>query len=604
MKKSLFYKIFLIVFIFASCNGKDDDTTPDGKNGKGNGKGFGGDPTKFGNVGEGKDAKGQIRKTQEVSKSVVRKFKTVLDEYFKLAKDGYPKDECNKVAEKFIKLKDEKGGEKIVSFLYNAGVTYYRCGMKDKAKDTFKQVLDKDKTFPPAKIALLLMEEIDDIKDLIKHEKDIMRDNYSLQDPDVNYNFALAYYKIYKDTSKKKYFKPLLEYLRRSLANIGKIKNDTLEAVRIRMNVYALAIQFYLLADKNRHADRDLARIFISSARDYIRQCTGRAAIKDQEAREALAKYHNARGLFELYNDEIGNAFREFKKAKDCVDDDYSANLNIGMLGIKFRQPDLAINSLELILNKFPNSKNKFETNLALGVAYKVYGMELQDMADHQFENKEKLQNKLKGLKAYHKEYKKGVKVLKKALSGKVNIRKMLRHVQPYLEEVFKKPYPYKVILKKLNKGDLTIKQLKEVIGKAEAILENSANNLIPERIKDIEKDLALLKDAKSLRNKAKDFFKKAISTYEKVMAQNKKDYRAKFNLAILLYKTGGLVGDMKTNFARARKLFIQLNKNRKVPKDLRKICRKNSSDIKSALVNLEKIEEEKKKNNKAKGKK
>ncbi|MDA3864800.1 MAG: hypothetical protein PF689_13135 [Deltaproteobacteria bacterium] len=603
MKRSLFYKIFLMIFIFASCNGKDDDTTANGKNGNGKTT-YGGDPTKFGNVGTGKDAKGQIRKSQKVSKSVVRKFKVVLDQYFKLGQDGYPKDECKKVAEKFLKLRDEKGGEKIVSFLYNAGVTYYRCGMKEKAKDIFKQVLAKDETFPPAKIAILLMGKVDNIKDLVKHEKEIMRDNYALQDPDVNYNFALAYYKLYEATSKKKYFKPLLEYLRRSLANIGKIKNDTLEAVRIRMSVYALAIQFYLRADKNRHADKDLARIFISSARDYIRQCTGRSAIKDQEARQALAKYHNARGLFELYNNEIGNAFREFKKAKDCVNEDYSANLNIGMLGIKFRQPDLAINSLELILKKFPNSESKYETNLALGVAYKVYGMELQDMADHQFENKEKLENKLKALQVYYKEYKKGVKVLKKALSGKVNIRKMLRYVQPYLEEVFKKPYPYKVILKKLNKGDLTIKQLKKVIGKAESILENSANNLIPERIKDIEKNLTLLKDANSLRNKAKDYFNKGISTYEKVMAQNKNDYRAKFNLAILLYKTGGLVGDMKTNFARARKLFIEINKNRKVPKDLRKISRKNFSDIKSALVNLEKIEEEKKNPPKAKGKK
>jgi hypothetical protein len=54
-----------------------------------------------------------------------------------------------------------------------------------------------------------------------------------------------------------------------------------------------------------------------------------------------------------------------------------------------------------------------------------------------------------------------------------------------------------------------------------------------------------------------------------------------------LLYKAGDLMGDMKTNYKKARTLFVKLKKMRGVSRKYRGIAKKHASDIKSTLIRL-----------------
>ncbi|MBU1239665.1 hypothetical protein KKF84_20905 [Myxococcota bacterium] len=581
------YLLLVLVFTVSAC--KEKKTTPD--NGNGTGKGNGTvvkDPTDFTNKGNGPKGTttGPKGSTKVVSKSMIRKFNAVLTAFYALADQGWPKDGCKKVADRFDDLLKEKGAEKVVSFVYNAGVTYFRCGMNDKAKAAFEKTLSMDGSFPGARMALLIIKAGGDAKSLLSHETEIMKDNFSLQDPDVNYNFALAYYERYKKSGGQANIKKLLGYLRRALANIGKIDNKTLEAVRVRMEVYTLSILFYMEAERRKDANIDLAKVFLAQARDYIRPCSGKLAIKDIHARHALARFHNAYGLLQLEEKNIGRAFDEFKKAIACNSDDFSANLNLGMMGIQFREPELAIKSLELIINKYGSRAQAKDAHLALAVAYKVYGMKLQDMADNQFENKERLEGKLKRAEAIQKELKKGLDILNKALSAS-NIRTHLKRAQPYVEQVKRRVWNTTLILKKLDKGEITVKQIKDDLKKTQAALDNSVNNYFPKAIAELSAQLTKLKDVGSLRTEAKSFFVKSKEGYEKYMGSNPNDYRVVYNLAILLYKAGDLLGDMTGNLAKARELFEKLMKMRSATKAYKEIARKHSADIKTTLVRL-----------------
>ncbi|MBN2725630.1 MAG: hypothetical protein JXR95_16315 [Deltaproteobacteria bacterium] len=581
-----FILLSLALVLTVGCKGKDDSkTTPDG----GNNVTTGGPRVDPNDPTAPVKGPGVARKphTTAVSKGLSKKFAAIMSKYYKLAAKGWDSKDCEKVADEFSDLLKEKGGEKVATFAYNAGVTYFRCGKTDKAMDYMKKAVSMAGSYPAAQMTIAIIESNNNPEALLKYENDLMKDTESLSDPDINYNYAMIYYQMYKKSGRSVHMKKLLDYLRRSLANIGKINKDTLEAVRIRSQVYALTLLFYLEADRRKDANIDLANVFTQQAREFVgKTCSGKGAITDKWAMIALANYHNAAGLHAIYEKNIGRAFEEFKKAVECDPNDYSANLNIGMMGIRFRQPLLAIKSLELVISKYPSKSGTSEAELALGVAYKVYGMKLQDMADNQYENKDRLENSLKGIKEVHKAYKKGLELCEKALGGG-DVRKLLTKLQPYIEEVKRRAWNAAAIRKGLDKGEITVKQIKADVKFAKNILDDAVNNKIPKRIQNMEAELTKLADVNKLKSDAKTNFEKSKSTYERYIGKHSGDYRPVFNLAVLMYKAGDLMGDSEGNMKKALDMFSKVSSMKGVDKNTAAMAKKYSADIKSTLIRL-----------------
>lgn len=596
MKTSKLILVALLTMVFGACTGGKKDTTPATGPEPEGGKPVAGtpdpaDPTALKPDGPGTPVgptTGPATTTEDktVSKAVNTKFQEALKAFFAASDAGWPKDQCEKVAKAFLDLNKEAGGEKIASFPYNAGVAYQRCGMNDKAKEAYRRALSLDPSFPSAKSGLILI-DMTNPEDMIKHEAELMRDSYAMQDPDIQYNLALAYYLRYAREGQDKNRKPLIDTLRKALASSGKIPNDTLEGSRIRLKIYALSILFYLEAEKRKDANANLARIFIGQAKDYFRPCVGDKGIKDVYAREALAMYYNAYGLYVLSQGTLGPAFDEFKKALECEPDNLSANLNVGMLGVSVREPDSAIKALELVAAKYPKHPQTSEAELALAVSYKVYAMTLQDMADHQFENKERIQMEIDRFKEALKVMQQALAVFDQVLKGD-NIRAVI----PKLADVL--GVDAKSMQASLDKGELTVKMIKDQVEKDKVRYETAVNDSIPKMLKDREAELARLADGDKLKAEAKGFFEKSRGQYEKVLAAFPNDYRVAFNLAMLYYKAGDLLGDLKGNYAKAQVLFEKVQNLKGAPKEHKEFAQKYASDIKSALVRLKEVEEEK----------
>lgn len=599
MKTRNIAAIFVLSLVFGACAGGPKKTTPatgpEPEAGDANKPADAGKPSDAGKPADSGTptpsgpASGPATTVadKEVSKALNKKFQDALKGFFAASNAGWPKDQCEKVAESFLGLLKENGGEKVATFPYNAGVAYSRCGMLDKARDAFRKALSLDPAFPSAKAALALL-DLRSPEDFLRHEADLMKDSYAMQDPDIQYNLALAYFTRYAREGGEKNSKPMLDALRKALASSGKIPNDTLEGTRIRMKIYGLSILFYLEADKRKDANVSLARIFIQQARDYFRPCAGEQAVKDVYAREALAMYYNASGLYMLQQGNLGPAFDEFKKAKECENDNLAANLNIGMLGVSVREPEMAVRALELVVSKYPKAPEIKEAELALAVAYKVYAMTLQDMAEHQFENKERIQMEIDRLKEAMKMLQQQLDVAEQVIKGD-NVRAMI----PKIAEVTNGDA--KAMQAALDKGEVTVKMIKDEFAKIKPRLEEAIKETLPKRLKDREEELAKLADVEKLKSEAKQYFEKARGQYEKTLAANPGDYRVAFNLAMLYYKAGDILGDIKVNYGKAKDLFDKVQNFKKVPKDYVEFAKKYSSDIKSALVRLNEVEQEKK---------
>ncbi len=593
MKTRNIILIVLVTWIFGACTGgkKDETTTPvaDGP-GPRTGPPPGSIDPKTGEVvPAGGPAAGPVTtEDRTLSRNLATRFQEVLKSFFEASDKGWPKAECEKVGKAFLALNKEAGGERIASFAYNAGVAYSRCNMTKQAREAYQLALSIDPHFPSAKSGLLLL-DLKNPEDYLKHEADLMRDSYAMQDPDIQYNLALAYFIQYSRAGNAKVRAQLLDALRKALASSGRIPNETLEGTRIRLKIYGLAILFYLEADRRKDANANLARIFIGQARDYFKPCTGEQGVKDVYAREALAMYYNAYGLYVLSQGTLGPAFDEFKKAQECEPENLAANLNIGMLGVSVREPEMAIKALELVTTRYPKIPEIREAELALAVSYKVFAMTLQDMSENQFANKERIQMEIDRFREAIKLGEAQLQVYEQIIKGD-NVRALI----PKLAEIT--GGDARAMQAQLDKGDVTVKMIQDDVARVQPRIATAVRDVLPARIKEKEEELARLEDANKLRAEARGFFEKSRTQYEKTLAAIPNDYRVAFNLAMLYYKAGDLLGDLTGNYKKAQDLFDRVFKNKQTPKQYKDFAEKHSSDIRSALVRLKEIEDEKKK--------
>ena len=525
------------------------------------------DVTDVGGPSEGKSAAPTARariKSKKVSKGLNKKFQAILKEFYKAGNEGWTKDKCNDIAGKFMALLKEKGGEKIATFAYDAGVTYVRCGMKDKATDAFKKALSLDKYHPGAQVALLWLRERNVLSHMSQLSK-IYNQPGNVGDPDVNYNLALGYYLKYRQTHNMKLFRKLMDHLRRTIASIGPLQNDSAEASRAYARAYTLVFLAYLEAAKQGHANIGFIKIFRGQALPHILPCDGEGAVKDSASRQALAQFHNANALAFLYVGSIGSAFDEFKDALTCHPEDFAANLNIGMMGIRFREPEMAIKSLELVLHKYSNAPEAKEASLALAVAYKVYAMKLYDMSANAFDSKERLKIQLERYKQMKKAINKGIKNLQKIVDGK--------KIPP-----------------EVKAGKMTMKEAKALAEREKRRFERGLKRL-DAKLEKIQKQLDMLGDPDSLKTKASEYFRKSRAQYEKVLAKQPSDSRVVFDMAALYYDAADqLGGDKVANYRKARSLFKKYLGMKGVSKSRKKIARKYISDLDSLIHGLEEL--------------
>lgn len=120
--------------------------------------GCGGAKVQVGGEGGGEGGIGEDGKPI-ISKEAREDFDAAVVKYNEAKKEGWNADNCEKVAKKFGKVADAHGG--MAEAMYNVGVVYRECDMKDKAKAAFEDVLKKhkDHQLSMAHLAVLSLEQ-------------------------------------------------------------------------------------------------------------------------------------------------------------------------------------------------------------------------------------------------------------------------------------------------------------------------------------------------------------------------------------------------------------------------------------------------------------
>ncbi len=104
---------------------------------------------------------GQGTNPYGVTEQDAAEYKTLLAEMDKndQSPTGWSAEQCEAMAKRFLELADKQSGDKFFApAVYNAGVSYHRCGNVELAKKEYQEVLDKDPKFHRARVQLARFE--------------------------------------------------------------------------------------------------------------------------------------------------------------------------------------------------------------------------------------------------------------------------------------------------------------------------------------------------------------------------------------------------------------------------------------------------------------
>ncbi len=119
---------------------------------------------------------------QVVSKAAVKGYREALDAFVKADQSGgWNPATCDGVAKQFLAASQEQvsaGGNPLSEAIYNAGLSYQRCGDDEKAKAQFNEAYNIDKDFhrPRAQLALYKYKETGNIDATIQELDQIIKD--------------------------------------------------------------------------------------------------------------------------------------------------------------------------------------------------------------------------------------------------------------------------------------------------------------------------------------------------------------------------------------------------------------------------------------------
>ncbi len=297
--------------------------------------------------GEGKGAAGeQVKVDRELSTDARADYQAALEVFQKHDKEGWNRDSCEAAAAKFSSVASEHS--KLVEARYMSALSFDRCGMKDKAEEGYKRVLESNGSHAPSLSNLgTLYFKAGDVAKAKQHwEKAIDADSkISAARNNLAWLLLLEMRKTQDRTTWNKLEADAGKHLSSSLA----VNGDLVET-------YVLYGLLYLEgAERNRNR-LDLANLLLDEG---------------AKRNSAYAPLYNARGLLQLKWNNLGEALANFQKAAALDGSFVEARLNVGNITLGFRKYDEAEDQFRKVLEQHPKS---YDAQLGLGIAQRGLG--------------------------------------------------------------------------------------------------------------------------------------------------------------------------------------------------------------------------------------
>jgi Tfp pilus assembly protein PilF len=294
--------------------------------------------------GDAKDASQMRDKSGKlkVSEEAKREHQNALDEFVRHDKAGdWDEAKCRSVAEKFIeasKTEESEAGKPLPSSLYNAGVTYLRCGLQDEALQQFQAATDADSGFHRgrAQMALFDYQKSGDLDGTIGTLETVIRD---AKFQTVEGLVGLAALQMERNSDQANEdgaddFERAKKNIQRALA----IDDSYMPAFN------QLAI-YYMESAKKKSGTREQGRrrglVVAGAKRGKVnQQQLELAALVASQAIQKNGNYapiHNTAGLIQVEMDNFNGAVKSFARARALDGKFFEAHMNYAAVNISFR---------------------------------------------------------------------------------------------------------------------------------------------------------------------------------------------------------------------------------------------------------------------------
>jgi Tfp pilus assembly protein PilF len=319
------------------------------------------DPSKM------RDKSGKLKVSEEAS----REHANALEEFVRNDKGGdWNEAKCRSVAEKFIeasKTEESAAGKPLPSSLYNAGVTYLRCGLQDEALQQFQAATDADSGFHRgrAQMALFDYQKSGDLDATIGTLETVIRDA-KFQTVEGLVGLAALQMERNSDQSNEDGtddFERAKKNIQRALA----IDDGYMPAFN------QLAI-YYMESAKKKSGTREQGRrrglVVAGSKRVKVnQQQLELAALVASQAVQKNGNYapiHNTAGLIQVQMDNFNGAVKSFAKARALDPKFFEAHMNYAAVNISFRGFAEAEKAYREAIKQRPDD---YEAHLGLALA-------------------------------------------------------------------------------------------------------------------------------------------------------------------------------------------------------------------------------------------
>lgn len=281
-----------------------------------------------------------------ISKEAREDFDKAVEKYKEAKKEGWNEANCEKVAKKFADVADDHGG--MAEAMYDIGIIYKDCGMKDKAKEAFKDVLKKhkDHQLSLAHLAVLSLEEGEEAKAEEILKKAVAAGRNTLEAVPA-YTLVATILRGRAKKGDKEAWAKSQKALRTALA----IDSKHMPAL------YQLTMLYYDIAvNLNKPSYLTLASLVFEQGRRL-----------DPE----YAPLYHALGKIQLQKNELVEALKSFEAAFQKDPTMYEAYMSFGAINLNFRGYEQAKMAFEKAIALKPKS---YDAHMGLGVAARGLG--------------------------------------------------------------------------------------------------------------------------------------------------------------------------------------------------------------------------------------
>jgi tetratricopeptide (TPR) repeat protein len=282
------------------------------------------------------------RAGRHVSKAAAEAYDRALDEFSAHDKKGdWDEGSCKSVAEAFLAANNEQksaAGKPLPEAIYNAGLSYQRCGKDAEAQTQFQAALSADSSFHRAKAQLALYDyqKSKNIDGTISQLDQIIRDA-KFQNVEALVGLAALQMERNSDQADQD-GKNDLERARRNLQRALAIDDSYMPAFN-QLAIYYLE-QAKAAADKEGTKKRRRRGLVAASSKqiDVNQQQLDLAAlVAGTRKNPNYAPIHNTAGLIQVELKNFNGAVKSFASARRLNPKFFEAHMNYGAVNLGFR---------------------------------------------------------------------------------------------------------------------------------------------------------------------------------------------------------------------------------------------------------------------------